>query len=191
MPTHKGTQTIKTRRLTLRRFTLDDAQAMYDNWASDPEVTKFLTWQPHASVGVSRDILYSWMKLYEKPDYYHWAIVPDVPAGSAEPIGAISAVGHNDDLSMVHIGYALGRAYWHQGIMSEALAAVIDFFFDEVGINRIESLHDPENPHSGGVMKKCGMIYEGTHRQADRSNRGIVDASYYAILRGDRVKPGE
>ena len=89
----------------------------------------------------------------------------------------------NDDLSIVHIGYCLGRAWWHRGIMSEALKAVIDFFFDEVGANRIESRHDPRNPHSGMVMKKCGMVYEGTLRRSDVNNRGIVDEAYYGLLR--------
>lgn len=43
MLNHKGTQTLTTPRLTLRPFLLTDAQDMFDNWASDPEVTKYLT----------------------------------------------------------------------------------------------------------------------------------------------------
>ena len=49
------------------------------------------------------------------------------------------------------------RQWWHRGITSEALKAVMDFFFDEVEVNRVESRHDPRNPHSGMVMQKCGM----------------------------------
>lgn len=182
MPTHKGTQTIKTPRLTLRRFTPDDAQAMFDNWASDPAVTEFLCWQPHTDVEVSKKVLEEWATSYAKNDYYQWAIVPD---NIGEPIGCIAAVKHDDEISMVHIGYVLGKAWWHMGIMSEALPAVIEFFFTQVGINRIESRHDPNNPHSGGVMKKCGMKYEGTLRKGDHSNKGIVDACMYAILKDE------
>ncbi len=69
--------------------------------------------------------------------------------------------------------------------MTEALAAVIKFLFRE-GYQRIDSRHDPNNPHSGEVMKKCGMKYEGTHRQSDRNNQGICDACYYAILADER-----
>ena len=86
---------------------------------------------------------------------------------------------------MVHIGYVLGKKWWHQCYMSEALAQVIEFFFIEVGISRVESQHDPNNPNSGGVMKKCGMVYEGTKRQADFSNKGIVDACMHSILRSE------
>jgi ribosomal-protein-alanine N-acetyltransferase len=75
--------------------------------------------------------------------------------------------------------------------MSEALKAVMDFFFDEVGANRIESRHDPNNPHSGMVMKKCGMQYEGTMRLSDKNNQGVCDASWYALLRSERESRGK
>ena len=65
---HCGTQTIETERLVLRRFTLDDADAMYRNWASDSEVTKFLTWPAHGSQEHSREILQSWIPLYQNDD---------------------------------------------------------------------------------------------------------------------------
>jgi ribosomal-protein-alanine N-acetyltransferase len=87
---------------------------------------------------------------------------------------------------MIHIGYCLGRDWWRQGIMSEALRAVMDFFFDEVGANRVESRNDPRNPHSGMFMQNCGMQYEGAMRQSARNNQGICDACWYALLRSER-----
>ena len=181
---HFGTKRIETERLALRRFAIGDAEAMYLNWASDPEVTKYLTWPAHDNVDVTRAVLKEWTAAYAHQDYYQWAIV--LKENGECPIGSISAVDLNDDLSIVHIGYCLGRAWWHRGIMSEALKAVIDFFFDEVGANRIESRHDPRNPHSGMVMGKCGMKYEGTLRSSDRNNQGICDACWYAILKSER-----
>jgi len=180
---HLGTVTIETPRLILRRFTLEDAQAMYDNWASDPEVSKYLTWPAHRSVDVSRTVLEAWVADYEKEDNYQWAI--ELKA-LGQPVGSISVVSHNDRARLVHIGYCLGKAWWHQGIMPEALKAVMDFFFQEVGVNRVESRHDPNNPNSGRVMQKCGMKYEGTFRQSDWNNQGICDASWYALLAEDR-----
>jgi len=181
---HAGTNRIETERLLLRRFTQEDAEAMYRNWASDPEVTKYLTWPVHSSVDATRMLLASWVSAYEKKNNYQWAIV--LKEQGDEPIGSISAVDMNDDIDMIHIGYCLGKNWWHQGIMSEALKAVMDYFFDTVGANRIESRHDPRNPHSGMVMKKCGMKYEGTLRSADRNNQGVCDASWYALLRSER-----
>ena len=182
--THCGTQTIETERLVLRRFTVDDAPAMYRNWASDPEVTKYLTWPPHSDEGVTRALLEKWVAAYAEPNYYQWAIT--LKARGGEPIGGISAVNGRDDIAMVHIGYCLGQDWWHQGITSEALQAVMDFFFQRVGVNRIECRHDPRNPHSGMVMKKCGMQYEGTLRSSDRNNQGICDTCWYALLRSER-----
>lgn len=179
-----GTQRIETDRLILRRYKIEDADAMYKNWASDSEVTKFLTWQPHPSVDVSRSIIEDWLKEYSDEKYYQWAIV--LKDNGNEPIGDISVVHMNEDISMVHIGYCLGRAWWRRGIMSEALKAVMDFMFDTVEVNRVESRHDPRNPNSGKVMQKCGMKYEGTLRSADRNNQGICDACYYALLRSER-----
>lgn len=181
-PCHKGTRELQTPRLILRRFTMDDAQAMYDNWASDARVTRFLRWPPHADVSVSRAVLADWIVGYESPAFYQWAIVP---RDFGQPIGTIGANFCDDAISLAHIGYAIGRGFWSRGYTSEALAAVIDYLFSEVGMNRIESQHDPDNPASGRVMQKCGMTYEGTRRQADYSNRGIVDACMYAILRAD------
>ncbi|MCI5841411.1 MAG: GNAT family N-acetyltransferase [Clostridium sp.] len=179
-----GTQRIETDRLILRRYVIEDADAMYKNWAPDSEVTKFLTWQPHSSVEVSRGIIENWLKEYSDKKYYQWAIV--LKDNGNEPIGDISVGQMNEDISMVHIGYCLGRAWWRRGIMSEALKAVMHFMFDTVEVNRVESRHDPMNPNSGKVMQKCGMKYEGTLRSADRNNQGICDACYYALLRSER-----
>lgn len=186
MLTHKGTIRIETERLILRRTVAEDAQAMFDNWASDDEVTKFLMWPTHESVAVTEKIIASWMTEYENENYYQW-IIELKELG--HPIGSISVVGQKEKTCAAEIGYCMGKRWWHRGIMSEALQAVIDFLFSEVGVNRVEARHDPNNPHSGGVMKKCGMKYEGTTRASDRNNQGICDAAHYAILRSDWEKP--
>ncbi|MBQ2800784.1 MAG: GNAT family N-acetyltransferase [Lachnospiraceae bacterium] len=180
---HLGTQRIETDRLILRKFVMEDAKAMYENWASDEEVTKYLMWPAHSDISVSQEILKEWTKNYTKEDYYQWAICLKE---NDEPIGNIGVVSQDDTVQMVHIGYCIGRQWWHQGITSEALRGVIGFFLDKLGMQRIESRHDPRNPNSGAVMKKCGMQYEGTLRKADWNNRGICDACYYAILSTDR-----
>ena len=181
---HCGTQTLETKRLILRRFTVRDADAMYTNWASDPEVTRYLTWPAHSGVETSRAVLADWTAAYAQESCYQWAIV--LKDRADEPVGSIGAVDVSDDIAAVQIGYCLGRRWWHQGIMSEALGAVMDFFFDAVGCNRVAGRHDPRNPHSGMVMQKCGMKYEGTQRSADRNNQGICDTSWYALLKDER-----
>ncbi len=181
---HCGTQRLETDRLILRRFVKEDAEAMYKNWGSDPEVSKYMTWQTHSSEKDSKNAIKYFIKQYSDEKYYHWAIV--LKENGDEPIGGIDVVLINEDISMVHMGYCIGKKWWHQGVTSEALKAVMDYLFDVVDVNRIESRHDTRNPNSGKVMMKCGMKYEGTMRSADRNNQGICDVSYYALLKSER-----
>lgn len=181
---HLGTQYIETARLILRRFTVSDAQPMFDNWASDKEVTKFLTWPAHESVDVTTAFLQYCTEGYADPEFYLWAIV--LKENGDEPIGSISVVSHDNTVQKAHVEYCIGKKWWHKGIMPEALQAVIRFLFDEVGMQRIEARHDSRNPNSGAVMKKCGMCYEGTLRNAGWNNQGICDECFYGILSTDQ-----
>ncbi len=176
---HLGTVKIETERLLLRPFSLEDAQPMYDNWASDPAVTRYLTWPTHSSVEVSRTVVADWVSHYGEESFYQWAIVPKE---LGQPMGSLSVVHQNAQICKAEVGYCIGGPWWHQGYVSEALAAVIRFLLEDVGFNRVEACHDPKNPHSGMVMAKCGMQYEGTQRSAGRNNQGLCDLSWYAIL---------
>ena len=185
---NRGTDTIETARLILRRFVSEDGEAMFRNWAGDPEVTRFLRWPTHESVEVSRRVTDDWVESYSRPDFYQWAIVPRPECFGGmggQPIGTISSVEMREDIAEVEIGYCIGREWWHLGITSEALEAVIRFFIEQVGVNRIECHHAVANPHSGAVMRKCGMVHEGTHRAADICNAGVMDMCVYAVLAED------
>ena len=110
-------------------FIKEDAHAMYKNWASDDEVTKYLMWPTHENIEISKSIMEEWVNSYSDENYYQWAIV--LKDNGDEPIGSIGAVDMNDNISMVHIGYCIGRTWWNKGIASEALKAAMEFFFDE------------------------------------------------------------
>ena len=97
---HRGTQTIETSRLILRKAKMEDAEAMFRNWANDPEVTKYLTWPPHDDVEVTKSVIANWVESYSKDDYYHWMIVlkeTDTPIGSL----LVSTLGRAES---AHIG---------------------------------------------------------------------------------------
>lgn len=185
MLTHVGTKTIETPRLILRRAREADAQPMFQNWASDPEVTKFLTWPTHDNVAVTQWVVNDWVSQSEKDNYYQWMIeLKDLE----QPIGSISVVQQNDTVGEMEIGYCIGKNWWHQGIVTEALGAVINFLFTQANANRIEAKHDTKNPNSGAVMRKCGMVFEGISRAGGRNNLGLCDIANYAILRSDWEK---
>ncbi len=158
---HKGTVRLETDRIILRRFTKDDCESVFNNFESDAEMTRYLRWKAATKLESAIDVVNDWVENYKNPNFYQWAIVPK------------------------EFGEPIGTKWWHQGYTSEALATIIPFFFEEVKVNRMESQHDPNNPNSGKVMLKCGMTYEGTLRQNDWSNQGIVDASMYGLLASD------
>ena len=178
---HSGTRTIETDRLILRQAQPDDYEYAYKNWCSDPEVTRFLQWPTHRDADETEEIFEGWMERYDEGNYYNWLIeLKEL----GEPIGNISVVQQDDRARRAHIGYCLGRAWWHEGIMTEALKAVISYLFHE-GYLRIESRHNVKNPHSGDVMRKAGMQYECTLRGYDWDNSGIGDAAFYSIMKED------
>lgn len=115
MLTHKGTQNIKTERLYLRRFTINDAQDMFNNWANDERVTHFLSWTPHGSIDVTRQILSYWITAYDNPCTYNWAIEFD-----GEVIGSIGTLSFNERCEHAEIGYCIGHDYWIKCIMTES-----------------------------------------------------------------------
>ena len=177
---HKGTILLETNRLVLRKFVIEDSDAMYNNWASEDEVTKFLTWPTHTGTGVTRDVLNSWIASYNKNDFYNWAIeLKEI----GEVIGNISVVQIKENIKCALLGYCMGTKWWGLGIMPEAGKEVIRYLFEEAGFNRIAATHDKNNPKSGRVMQKIGMTYEGTLRKAGFCNQGIIDEVWYSILR--------
>lgn len=177
---HKGTVTLETQRLILRRFTAEDAECAFRNWMSSDNVTRFLRWQTHTDISVTRYYMNYLLENYNKPNFYEWAIeLKEL----GEPIGSISAVSVNDWAGSAEIGYCIGEQWWRKGVMSEALGEVMRFFFEEVGACRVYSEHDVNNPNSGKVMQKCGLKYEGTLRHGDRNNTGLCDTAVYGLIR--------
>lgn len=181
MLNHIGTREIATERLLLRRFRMDDAEAMFRGWASDGEVTRYLTWQPHGNAEVTKKLTASWVEQYARKDCYRWCIVWKE---NGEPIGCIDVVRLVEELETGVIGYCMAKEYWGRGVMTEALAAVMEYLFVNVGLYRIQAYHQTQNPASGKVMKKCGMQFEGVLRQSAKTNAGeYCDVAYYSILR--------
>ena len=177
---HKGTKRIKTERLLLREFRMEDAAYMFENWASDPKVTEFLTWQPHGSPDVTKAIVTEWVNGYSQPNFYQWVIeLKEI----SQPIGSISVVEIDEESQSFEIGYCIGARWWGKGITAEAFKQVIHYLFEELGVQCITAKHDTENPNSGKVMQKCGMQYVGTKEKAGKNNRGICDLAYYELNR--------
>ncbi|MBR2578748.1 MAG: GNAT family N-acetyltransferase [Clostridia bacterium] len=180
MLNHMGTQIIETPRLILRRFKIEDAEQMYNNWASDPVVTKYLSWGAHKNISETKEIISSWVSDYENKNCYNWCITIK-PTGEA--VGGISTVKMFEHADCCEIGYVLSRKLWNKGIMTEVLRAVLEYLFEKVGFHRIQLKHDVENIASGKVMIKNGLKREGIIRECEKTASGDWrDMMMYSVL---------
>lgn len=177
---HIGTKTLETERLILRKFKDEDASDLFNNWASDSNVTKYLTWPTHENLDTSKYVIGLWLNEYSNSDHYNWCI--EIKE-SGQAIGSISVVSIDENVEAVEIGYCIGKEYWNKGIVTEAFLSIIKFLFEEVDVKRIVAKHDTNNPASGAVMKKCGLKFEGVNRKAGKNNTGICDMAVYSILK--------
>lgn len=176
---HRGTQTLRTERLLLRRFRMEDTDQVFENWAGDARVSQFVSWNPHPDREVTRVQLSTWMELYDEETTYHWGIELH-----GQLVGDIAVVRLHEPNSTAEIGFLLSPDRWGEGIMTEALGGVMAFLFGVVGVHRIELRHDAQNIGSGRVMIKNGMIHEGTLRKAfHRRDGSFGDLHLYGLLR--------
>lgn len=183
MLNHTGTQNIETERLLLRKFKLDDAQQMFDNWTKDPENVEYISFSAHKEVRDTYKFLEKWIDKYKNKDSYIWCITLK---DTGEVIGSVDVIEIIEFRSTCEIGYVISKKYWNKGIMTEALKAVIAYLLSKVGFNRIQLRHMTDNPASGRVMQKCGMKFEGILRQYGVKNIGErCDTAIYSILKED------
>ena len=146
-------EVIETDRLLLRKFRLDDAQEMFDNWASDPEVTKYLTWNPHKNIEETKQILAKWLKKDETMNPYRFAITIK---SSGELIGSIDVVDYINGIP--EIGYCSSKKHWTNGYMTEVVKAFIKYLFNH-GFNKIIIEANENNIGSNRVIEKCDFIF--------------------------------
>lgn len=186
---HMGTAQLETPRLILRRYRMEDAEAIFDSWASDPVAARFWSWQPHENIGVTRNMLKIWTDEYQKAAYYHWAIVY---RENQRPIGYIYLDSVDDARESAAVHYLISRSYWNRGLMTEGCGRVLEFAFEGVGFARIYSRHHRDNPASGRVMEKCGM--RRTHAEYRKLEPDRLSGEYifYEILKKDyHIKTGQ
>ena len=179
---YKGTIKLETNRLILRPFKITDAQAVFENYASSDDVTKYTTWDTYRDIDAVRNYLSSLIESYKDGKTFNWAIELK---NENKVIGSIGATNLDENVAKIEVGYCIGKKWWNQGIATEALREIIRFLFEEVGINRIEAYHDVRNLASGRVMQKCGMKCEGILRQFYPFNGGVSDVYIYSILKDD------
>lgn len=150
---------FQTERLLLRTPLVSDAGAIFDEYAADPEVTRYTTWVPHNGSGTVSAFLEELEKRRDVGTEFSWVVTkPD----EDRPFGMIGARvrGH-----MVDIGYVLAKRLWNQGLMTEVISTVSDWMLTQPEIYRVWAVCDTENIGSARVLEKSGFEREGLLRR--------------------------
>lgn len=177
-----GTITLETQRLILRRFTMDDAQQMFNNYCNDELVCRYVTWNTHGNIETTKEYLKSFIHRYSEPAFYHWAVVLKE---NGEVIGAIDAVKVDADLGFAEMGWVIGRYYQNRGIMTETAKTVFDYMFRQ-GFETLHAKFHAENTASGKVMSKIGMIFAGYEKNvAYKNENDKVDLIHFELRKKD------
>lgn len=181
---NRGTVKLETERLILRRGTVNDANQIYENYGKDPLVSRYVVWNKHKSINEAIDLMKKWEESYEKNSSYKWVVVEKK---SNVIIGSITAVKVDEVNETVALGYCYGSKWWNKGYATETLKRVIKFFFEEVKVETIYANHLSCNIASGKVMKKAGMLFEGTlrNRMIDKITNNPMSLETYSIIKED------
>ena len=154
---NKGTVTLETERLILRKIKLSDDNDIFNCWTSDYNVSKYVTWNPHKTKEETKKLTNYWVNDYDNDYSYRWLVVLK---NTNETIGMIDVVAKNLQYMTAEVGYCYGSKFWGNGYATEALKIVINYLHSE-GFHVVYAQHFNSNIASGKVMKKAGMEYEG------------------------------
>jgi len=170
---------LNTKRLVLRKVTLQDAKDIYE-YAKDPVVSKYTLWSRHRNLTDSLKFVKYITSNYRKGVEENWGIVYKA---ENKLIGTIGFFNWDEANNKAEIHYALSNKYAGLGLMTEAAKAVIEFGFDKMHLNRIEAKCMLKNFASEKVMQKCGMKYESIMRAGLLVKGRYVDLKTYAVLK--------
>jgi len=150
---------IHTARMLLRKPRATDAQLMFTAYAQDPAVTRYLMWRPHPNIAQTRAVIDRFLIEWEKQEGFCWFLFTN---DTGEMIGSIAARPENNGFNL---GFLLARAYWGNGYMPEAIAAVVAWAFTESWVPRVSAACDMENHASARALEKAGFVRERVLQQ--------------------------
>jgi len=170
---------LSTARLILRPLRLDDASAVF-HYAHNPEVTRYTSWDTHATVEDSRRYIQEIIAGYLRGESAELAIEHNA---EKKVIGACGFKAISAEHCRAEIVFAMAKEYWGGGLMTEALRAVLAFGFGPLQLNRVFAKVDPDNMNTIRVLKRAGWVFEGTLRQDMQVRGQFRDVKLYSLLK--------
>ncbi len=151
--------TVETPRLHLRRPVTADAERIFQKYAQDPEVTRYVEWVPHTSVETTRKFIAFCQDRWTSAVAFPYVITRKE---DAELLGMIEVRPNRHRASL---GYVLARSHWGNGFMPEAIGAIVKIALAPPTVYRIEATCDVENKASARALENSGFLREGLLRR--------------------------
>lgn len=177
----KNPPILECDRVILRKMDRSFADDMFE-YASNPAVTKYLTWDVHPNRRFSYNYLGYVNSRYRTGEFFDWAITM---RDSGKMIGTCGFTRFNFSSYSAEIGFVLNPKYWGYSIAPEASRRVIRFGFDTLELHRIEARYMENNIQSRRVMEKSGMTFEGIYRDMMLVRGQFVSVGVCSILRSE------
>ena len=177
----KNPPILECDRIILREMDRSFADDMFE-YASNPAVTKYLTWDVHPNRRFSYNYLGYVNSRYRTGEFFDWAITM---RDSGKMIGTCGFTRFNFSSYSAEIGFVLNPKYWGYSIAPEASRRVIRFGFDTLELHRIEARYMENNIQSRRVMEKSGMTFEGIYRDMMLVRGQFVSVGVCSILRSE------
>jgi len=172
---------LLTPRLILRPLRPDDASAVF-HYAHNPEVTRYTTWDAHATVEDSRRYIEATIAAYQRGENAELAIEHKM---DKKVIGVCGLTAVSAEHCRGEAVFAMAKEYWGSGLMTEALKAVLTFGFGPLQLNRVFAKVDPDNMNTVRVLKRAGWMFEGSLRQDVRVRGEFRDVKLYSLLKNE------
>lgn len=148
---------LETKRLLLRRMEHSDSSDMFE-YACDPIVTQYLTWEPHPDEAYTRRYLSYIAGQYKTGEFFDWALILKA---ENKMIGTCGFTRINCKKKYGEIGYVINRCYWGEGLATEAVQKIVEFAFTVLHLEHLEARYMERNLASRRVMEKAGMTFDG------------------------------
>jgi len=168
-----GTVELKTKRLTLRRHRIEDAEVLYSSFGCDPKMYEYSGWNPYQTLEMAKDSINRFMASYKDPDFYGWAIEFE-----SRLVGTIGAYDYDPSLNQLEIGLSIERPSWGKGFATEALSCVLDYLTVNEKISVVTAWCASDNVGSMKALQKAGMKQTGI----EKGSLEISGKSYDKLL---------
>ena len=169
-----GTIPLRTERLLLRRYTIEDTDALHRLFGIDEKMFEYTGWNPYETEEKALATVQSFLSDYENPRFYGWAVVTQ-----KQLVGTIGAYDYDPEHNRIEVGGSISRAFWGKGFASEVLHRVLVYLTAEEGIKTVTAWCAADNTGSRRAMEKAGMVLNRVEKNTLTVGNRVLDKLFF------------